>query len=59
VVHFYSATLVHFYSALDRQYSAVIGEVVEAPEKRVILKTNFGGERIVDMIVGDQLPRIC
>jgi len=43
----------------EGQYSAVIGEVVEAPEKRVLLKTNFGGERIVDMMVGDQLPRIC
>lgn len=43
----------------EGQYSAVIGEVVETPEKRVLLKTNFGGERIVDMMVGDQLPRIC
>lgn len=43
----------------EGQYSAVIGEVVEAPAKRVLLKTNFGGERIVDMMVGDQLPRIC
>ncbi len=43
----------------EGQYSAVIGEVVVAPEKRVLLKTNFGGERIVDMMVGEQLPRIC
>lgn len=39
--------------------SAIIGEVVAAPKKRVILKTSFGGERIVDMMVGEQLPRIC
>ncbi len=39
--------------------SAIIGVVTEAPEETVILKTIFGGERIVDMLVGDQLPRIC
>lgn len=39
--------------------SAIIGEVSQAPEETVILKTIFGGERIVDMLVGDQLPRIC
>jgi hydrogenase expression/formation protein HypE len=25
----------------------------------VLLKTGFGGTRIVDMLVGDPLPRIC
>ncbi|MBS1998612.1 MAG: hydrogenase expression/formation protein HypE [Cyanobacteria bacterium SZAS LIN-2] len=39
--------------------SAIIGEVSASPEETVILKTSFGGERIVDMLVGDQLPRIC
>lgn len=39
--------------------SRIIGEVCESPAKRVILKTMFGGERIVDMLVGEQLPRIC
>jgi hydrogenase expression/formation protein HypE len=39
--------------------TTVIGEVVEAPARRVILKTAFGAGRIVDMLVGDQLPRIC
>jgi len=37
----------------------IIGEVREAPPGRVVLKTEFGGERIVDMLVGEQLPRIC
>ncbi len=41
------------------QKSAIIGEVVAAPAERVILTTSFGGERIVDMLVGEQLPRIC
>jgi hydrogenase expression/formation protein HypE len=37
----------------------VIGEVVEDPERLVVLKTRVGGRRIVDMLQGDQLPRIC
>lgn len=39
--------------------SRVIGEVVNAPAKRVTMKTMTGGSRIIDMLVGDQLPRIC
>jgi hydrogenase expression/formation protein HypE len=39
--------------------AAVIGEVVEAPAQTVLLKTNIGGIRILDMLSGDQLPRIC
>jgi hydrogenase expression/formation protein HypE len=39
--------------------AAIIGEVTEAPAGRVILRSVFGGERIADMLVGEQLPRIC
>jgi len=39
--------------------AAIIGEVVEAPAGAVILNTGFGGGRIVDLLVGEQLPRIC
>lgn len=39
--------------------SAVIAEVDERPKGRVVLSTTFGGERIVDLLVGEQLPRIC
>jgi hydrogenase expression/formation protein HypE len=38
--------------------SALIGEVVESPRGRVILDT-AGGSRILDMLSGSQLPRIC
>lgn len=41
------------------EHSCVVGEVTEGPKSRVILETSFGGERIVDMLVGEQLPRIC
>ena len=43
----------------DGHASARIAEIVEAPAGRVTLATRFGGERIVDLLVGDQLPRIC
>jgi len=36
-----------------------IGRAVAARGVPVILRTTFGGERVVDMLVGDQLPRIC
>ncbi|HIE55252.1 MAG TPA: hydrogenase expression/formation protein HypE, partial [Chromatiaceae bacterium] len=41
------------------RHSAIIGEVTTTPARRVVLHTGFGGERIVDMLVGEQLPRIC
>ena len=42
--------------------AAIIGEVVETPEERdprVSIRTGFGSLRIMDMLVGEQLPRIC
>ncbi len=39
--------------------AAIIGRVVDDPPGLVLLKTTFGGTRIVDMLVGDPLPRIC
>ena len=40
-------------------HAAIIGEVTEQPAGVVVLHTGFGGQRIVDMLVGEQLPRIC
>lgn len=39
--------------------AAIIGEVVSDHPGKVVLQTNVGGRRIVDMLVGEQLPRIC
>jgi len=39
--------------------SRIIGEVKESPSGMVLLRTSIGGTRIVDMLSGDQLPRIC
>jgi hydrogenase expression/formation protein HypE len=41
------------------QHAAIVGDVLEAPAGVVLLHTGFGGGRIVDLLVGEQLPRIC
>ena len=41
------------------QDAAIIGTVKDDPPGLVLLKTQFGGTRIMDMLVGDPLPRIC
>jgi len=39
--------------------AAIIGEVVEDHPGQVVLRSRIGGMRIVDMLSGEQLPRIC
>ena len=39
--------------------AVIIGEVTAAPRGRVLLKTALGSTRIVDMLAGEMLPRIC
>ncbi len=39
--------------------AAIIGTVKDGEAGRVTMRTVFGGRRIVDMLVGEQLPRIC
>ena len=42
--------------------AAIIGEVIERKpnrDPRVFVRNAFGGRRILDMLVGEQLPRIC
>ena len=39
--------------------AAMIGEMREQPASAVLVTTLYGGTRIVDMLVGDPLPRIC
>ncbi|MBR8834783.1 MAG: hydrogenase expression/formation protein HypE [Stigonema ocellatum SAG 48.90 = DSM 106950] len=41
------------------KHACIIGEAIPSPPGVVLLKTTFGTERILDMLVGDQLPRIC
>ena len=39
--------------------AAIVGEVRAEPPGRVLGRTSFGGHRLIDMLVGDPLPRIC
>ena len=39
--------------------ATIIGAVVEDHQGRVVMETRIGGSRIVDMLAGEQLPRIC
>jgi hydrogenase expression/formation protein HypE len=39
--------------------ACIIGEVTETHPGRVFLKTRIGGTRILSMLTGEQLPRIC
>jgi hydrogenase expression/formation protein HypE len=39
--------------------AAIVGEIIEEPKGRVLLQTPFGGVRVMDMLVGDPMPRIC
>ncbi len=41
------------------EHAALIGEVAEEPAGMVLVRTGFGGTRIMDMLIGDPLPRIC
>ena len=39
--------------------AAIIGEVIAEPQGKVLMETTVGGTRIVHMLVGEMLPRIC
>jgi hydrogenase expression/formation protein HypE len=46
-------------SRVEGTEAAIIGEVLAEPEGMVFIHTGFGGTRVVDMLIGDPLPRIC
>ena len=39
--------------------AAVIGEIVADHPGKVVIRSAIGGRRVVNMLVGAQLPRIC
>lgn len=41
------------------QDAAIIGEITAEPKGKVLMKTGIGGTRIVNMLMGELLPRIC
>jgi len=54
-----SAALEAMRSAPYGEDAAIIGRIAEGPTGKVYVKTGFGATRIMDMLVGEQLPRIC
>jgi len=53
------AALAALHATAGGEAAAVIGDVREEPAAAVLVTTGYGGSRIVDMLVGDPLPRIC
>jgi hydrogenase expression/formation protein HypE len=53
------AALAAIRSVPGGQDAVIIGEIHDEPAGAVLVSTRFGGSRIVDMLVGDPLPRIC
>lgn len=53
------AVLAKLKSIRNFENAACIGEIVAEHPKQVVLKSKIGGKRIVNMLVGEQLPRIC
>ena len=41
------------------RHSVRVGKVEESPGRTVVLQSRIGGNRVVDMLSGEQLPRIC
>ena len=39
--------------------AVIVGEIREQPAGTVLVSTQYGGSRVLDMLVGDPLPRIC
>jgi hydrogenase expression/formation protein HypE len=54
-----AAALNALHLAPGGEEARIIGEVREQPAGAVLETTRYGGSRIVDMLVGDPLPRIC
>ena len=53
------ALLAHLQQDENGAHAAIIGEVVEGHPGQVLLHSSIGGKRVVNMPLGEQLPRIC
>jgi hydrogenase maturation factor len=58
VLQRYAGLIVGDLLAVERD-AAIIGEVVADHPGCVTMKTRVGGNRVVDVLSGEQLPRIC
>lgn len=55
----YSEKTLYLLKSSGETLASIIGIVKGKPEGIVLLKTMIGGTRIIDMLSGEQLPRIC
>ncbi|MDJ0857751.1 MAG: hydrogenase expression/formation protein HypE [Dinoroseobacter sp.] len=53
------AALQAMQSTPEGRHACVVGRAVASHSGMVTMQTRFGGQRIVDMLLGEQLPRIC
>ena len=53
------AVLAAMHQTPEGEQACVIGRVIDAEAVRVVMSTLVGSRRIVDMLIGEQLPRIC
>ncbi len=54
-----AATAVKYLQDNGWPFAAAIGNLTEEHKGKVILKSSIGGRRVVNMLPGEQLPRIC
>jgi hydrogenase expression/formation protein HypE len=57
--HAADAALAALRSVPGGEDAQIIGEICAEPARMVLMHTQFGGTRMIDMLVGDPLPRIC
>jgi hydrogenase expression/formation protein HypE len=53
------AALATLRSTPGGERACFLGEIERGPMSRVVARSSFGGQRVVDMLIGDPLPRIC
>lgn len=56
---FADAILVKLKQEKHGRHASIIGEVVKSHPRQVVLTSSIGGKRVVNMLAGEQLPRIC
>jgi hydrogenase expression/formation protein HypE len=56
---FTAAALDALHATPGGEHAVLIGDLAEQPSGSVVVTTLYGGSRMVDMLVGDPLPRIC
>ncbi|MBZ5603747.1 MAG: hydrogenase expression/formation protein HypE, partial [Acidobacteriia bacterium] len=54
-----AAALEALHATPGGECATIVGEIAARPPGTVIVTTTYGGSRVIDMLVGDPLPRIC